>query len=150
MKASRTWILIADGHKAKVFETHGPNSDLLAVADMMVETELPPNRDIQDDRPGRSFESSGPTRHAMESRTDPHRELKRELARLVSDRLDTALKGRRFDRLCIVAPPATLGDLRQALSQDLKQRIVAELPKDLVNVPHQDLPSHLEEVWASK
>jgi protein required for attachment to host cells len=150
MKAPRTWILLADGHQAKVFETHGPNSDLLVVGDMMVAMELPPNRDIQNDRPGRSFESAGPTRHAMESRTDPHRELKRELARTVSDRLDAALKEGRFDRLCIVAPPATLGDLRRALSQPLKQRIVAEITKDLVHVPHQDLPSHLEAIWHSK
>jgi protein required for attachment to host cells len=84
------------------------------------------------------------------SRRRRHRKLKRELARTVSDKLDTALKEGRFDRLCIVAPPATLGDLRRALSQPLKQRIVAEIKKDLVNVPHQDLPPHLEAMWHSK
>jgi len=81
MKRERIWIVIADGRQAKVLESHGPNSTLVPVDDMVFAKELPADRDIQRDRPGRSFESSGPTRHAMENRTSPRRELKRELAR---------------------------------------------------------------------
>lgn len=150
MKAERTWILIADGHQAKVLESRGPNSELVPIDDISVEVELPANRDIQDDRPGRSFESSNPTRHSMESRTDPHRELKRSLARNVADKLDKCLRDQRFDHLAIVAPPPTLGDLRQALSEQLLAKIAAELPKDLTNVPHHNLPPHLEAIWGAK
>lgn len=150
MKSERIWILIADGHEAKVFERHGPQSELAPVADMTMAADLPPNHEIQDDRPGRSFESSCPTRHAMESRVDPHRELKRELARGIAEKLDLALRDHRFDRLAIVAPPATLGDLRRALSQHLKGKVAAELAKDLVHVPHHDLPTHLAPLWGAK
>ncbi len=143
MKPERTWIVIADGHEAKVLESHGPHSDLVPVVDMALVMDLPPNREIQDDRPGRSFESAGPTRHAVESRTDPHRELKRELARNVVGKLDLALRDGRFDRLVIVAPPATLGDLRHAVSPQLEAKIAAELAKDLVHIPHHDLTTHL-------
>jgi protein required for attachment to host cells len=150
MKPERTWIVIADGHEAKVLESHGSHSELVPVGDMAVTMDLPPNREIQDDRPGRSFESSGPTRHAVESRTDPHRELKRELARNVAGKLDLALRDQRFDRLVIVAPPVTLGDLRRALSDQLEGRVTAELAKDLVHVPHHDLPTHLAAIWGAK
>ncbi len=146
MKPERTWILIADGRRAKVLESRGPNSEFVPIDDMSIEVELPANRDIQDDRPGRSFESSNPTRHSMVSRTDPHRELKRSLARHVADKLDVALKERRFEHLAIVAPPPTLGDLRQALSEPLHAMITAELAKDLTHVPHHNLPPHLEEI----
>ena len=150
MKRERTWIVIADGRQAKVFESHGSNSDLVPVEDMVFAMELPPDRDIQDDRPGRSFESSNPTRHAMENRTSPHRELKRELAVEVAHRLDDGLRDRRFDRIALVAPPTLLGDLRDALSEPLRAKVVAELAKDLVKVPHQDLPHRLEAIWEPK
>lgn len=150
MKPERTWVVIADGHETKVLESHGSHIDLEPVADMAMTVDLPPNHEIQDDRPGRSFESSCPTRHAMESRADPHRELKREFARTVAERLDLALRGHRFDRLVIVAPPATLGDLRRALSKQLEKKVTAELTKDLVHVPHHDLPAHLASVWSAK
>jgi protein required for attachment to host cells len=150
MKPERIWIVIADGHEAKVFERHGPQSELVPVADMTMTVDLPPNRTIQDDRPGRSFESSCPTRHAMESRTDPHRELKRDFARSVAEKLDLALRDQRFERLVIVAPPATLGDLRRGLSQQLEGKVAAELAKDLVHVPHHDLPTHLTPLWGVK
>jgi protein required for attachment to host cells len=150
MRPKRTWILIADGHRAKVFESQGRSSELVPVEDLSMEMDLPPNRDLQEDRPGRSFESSSPTRHAVESRTDPHRELKRDLARAVSEKLERALRGQRFDRLCVVAPPSTLGDLRRVLSAPVLERVTAEIAKDLVNVPHHDLPGHLEEIWSSR
>jgi protein required for attachment to host cells len=147
MKPKRTWILIADGSRAKVLESHGPASDLVPVEDMAIAKELPANRDLQEDRPGRSFESFIPMRHAMESRVDPHRELKRELAGEVADKLERSLRDGRFDRLAIIAPPTLLGDLRSALSEQLRGKVAAELAKDLVKVPHQDLPRHLEAIW---
>ena len=150
MKHERTWILIADGRQAKVLESHGPNSELVPVDDMVFAVELPADRDVQRDRQGRSFESSGPTRHAMEPRSSPRRELKREFAGTVADKLDHSLKDGRFDRIVLVAPPTALGDLRDALSVSLRAKVVAELAKDLVKVPHQNLPDHLVSIWTSK
>lgn len=146
MKPTRTWILIADGSRARVFESHGPRSKLTPVEDMAFAKELPPNRELQTDRPGRSQESAIPTRHAIESRTDPHRELKRQLAQEVADRLEDCFRKGRFDRLAVVAAPVVLGDMRAALSDQLKTVITAELAKDLVQVPLPDLPAHLEAV----
>jgi protein required for attachment to host cells len=147
MKAKRTWILIADGSRAKVLESHGPVSDLVPVEDMAIAKELPANRDLQENRPGRSFESFTPMRHAMENRVEPHRQLKRELAGEIADKLERSLRAGRFDRLAIIAPPTFLGDLRSALSDQVRGKVAAELAKDLVKVPHQDLPRRLEGIW---
>jgi protein required for attachment to host cells len=147
MRHERTWIVIADGRQAKVFECHGANSDLVPLDEMVFVTESPPNRDIQDDRQGRSFESANPARHAMQSRIDPHRELKRAFARNLASRLDQELKSGRCDQLVLVAPPVTLGDLRNALSEQSLAKVSAELAKDLVKVPPHDLPAHLKAIW---
>jgi len=150
MKSKRTWILIADGSRARVLESHGPGSELVPIDDMALAMELPPNRELETDRPGRSLESANPSRHAMENRTDPHRELKRKLAREVVDKLEQSLRDRRFDHLAIVAPPTVLGDFRDALTKALKATVTAELAKDIVKIPQHDLPPHLAPIWTGK
>ena len=82
-------------------------------------------------------------RHAIEPRTDPHRELKRTFAHELADMLDQRLTEKAYDRLVIVAPPKALGDLRAALSAHVKPLVYAELNKDLVKTPTAELPSHL-------
>jgi protein required for attachment to host cells len=48
-----------------------------------------------------------------------------------------------FDRLVVVAPPTTMGDLRTALSGKVKAAVIAELVADLTNTPVNELPAHL-------
>jgi protein required for attachment to host cells len=146
MKPKRTWVLIADGGHAKVFQNEEPGSDLEPVHGMVFSADLPPNRDILTDRPGRNFESHGRGRHAMENRSDPHRGLKREFAKRLGGILETNLADKRFDRLVLVAPPPTLGDLRDVLPKSVLAKVTAELAQDLVKTPHSDLPSHLKDV----
>ena len=40
-----------------------------------------------------------------------------------------------YEALVVVAPPATLGELRKHYHKEVEKRLVAEVPKDLVNVP---------------
>ena len=49
MKPIRTWVLIADGSRAKVLETVGPGSGFQDVADMTRSTDRPKSRDILKD-----------------------------------------------------------------------------------------------------
>lgn len=146
MKAARTWILIADASRAKVLATHGLGNGLAAVPDMTLETDHKLAREIGSDRPGRSYESAGTTRHAIEPRSDPERiEEKRFAAHLV-DRLNKASAENAFDRLVIVAPPVMLGDLRAALTPHLEKKLAATLDKDLTKTPEAKLGRLLEPV----
>jgi protein required for attachment to host cells len=143
MKTVRTWVLIADGGHAKVFESEGPGCALTPIESMTLSADLPANRDILSDRPGRSFDSHGHSRHAMESPSDAHRELKREFARKVASLLEACVAQGKLDRLVVVAPPPALGDLREALSKAVRAKVSAELAQDLVKTPHSELPQHL-------
>lgn len=146
MKSERTWIVIADGAHAKVLERSAEKPTLRTVDGLTVSIELPASRDMLTDRPGRSFESHGRARHAKESRSDPHRELKRSFAKHLAGLLKTNLADKRYERLVLVAPPATLGDLRDALVKTVRARVVAELGQDLVKTPHNQLRRHLADV----
>jgi protein required for attachment to host cells len=80
MKPTRSWIVVADGAKARIFENHGPGKGLSARPEEEMHRALPPSRDIASDKPGRSHDRNGPGRHAMEPPTDAHREDKRRYA----------------------------------------------------------------------
>jgi protein required for attachment to host cells len=143
MKPIRTWVLIADAARARVFETMGKGTGLTVVSDMAFDAKLAPSHMLGTDRPGRSFESVGSTRHAMESPSDPHREQKRQFARLIAHVLEERQAASGFDRLVVVAPAVTMGDLRTALPDKVKAVVVAELVADLTHTPVSELPAHL-------
>ncbi len=144
MRANRTWVLIADGSRARIFEQSG--RALKSVRGLSLSAELPPNRDLLADRPGRAFESQTPTRHAMVNRTDPHRELKRAFAKRIARVLQSKLAEKRYDRLVVVAPPVTLGDLRRALPKGVRDRVEVEVAQDLIKTPQHQLAEHLRDM----
>ena len=66
MKPIVTWVLLADGAQAKVFEHGGPGKGLTPVRDLLFEEEPLQAREIMADKPGRSFSSVGRGRSAIE------------------------------------------------------------------------------------
>ena len=143
MKPTRTWVVIADAARVRVFETRGKGSGLAVVPHLSLDAELAPTHALGTDQPGRSFDSVGSGRHAMESPSDPHREQKRQFARRIADALGEHQARKAFDRLVLVAPPVTMGDLRAALPDTVKATVAAELVADLTNTPAGELPHHL-------
>jgi protein required for attachment to host cells len=145
MKPIRTWVLIADAARARVFETRGKGTGLTVLDDLSLSVDLPPSRELGTDRPGRAFDSKGAGRHAMESPSDPHREQKRQFARRIAEAIEARQAAKSFDRLVVVAPPVTMGDLRAVLSDKVKAAVTAEVVADLTKTPVSELPGHLEE-----
>jgi protein required for attachment to host cells len=144
MKATRTWILIADGARARVVETTGKGTGIHAVELGELKAESRPSRELGDDRPGRVVESKGHQRHAIEPRIDLHRAEETRFAGRLVDLLEKRRAGGNFERLVIVAPPVMLGDIGKALGEALKAVISAEIAKDLTKVSDQNLMRHLE------
>jgi protein required for attachment to host cells len=142
----KTYVLIADGARARLFVVESGTPGLKpALGQEFIGTNLP-SRQIGSDRPGRSFDSAGSGRHAMEPPTDPHRHAERVFAQEVAGILEDARQRNEFQHLIVIAPPKALGDLRAEFSAALRDRVTAELHKDLTKVPVHDLPSHLAEV----
>lgn len=147
MKAKVTWILVADGATAKVFEHSGPGTGLTAVDGLIFEQEPLRAGEIMADRPGRSFSTgSAHGRSAMEYSSDPVAVRERRFVENVAAELERRHQQRAFDRLIIAAAPTALGDLRPALSKGLKDTIMAELPKDLTKLPTPQLEQHFSDL----
>jgi protein required for attachment to host cells len=149
MKPVRTWVLVADGSRARVLENLGPGKGLHQVPATDEAWQLPANRDILADRPGRSHESHGNARHAIEPRSDPHRDLKRAFAVHLIGELEQRHAAHHFDRLVLVAPPEMLGNLRAGMPKKLAAIVSGELNQDLTHVATNEIGSHLAKVLAS-
>ena len=54
-----------------------------------------------------------------------------------------AHKGR-FDKIVLVAPPKTLGELRQKLHKAVADRVIGEIPKTLTNHPIDQIEQQLK------
>ena len=53
-----------------------------------------------------------------------------------------------FQRLVIAAAPTALGDIRTALGHELKEAVIAELPKDFLKMPTPQLERQFEGILA--
>ena len=146
MKALRTWILIADGARARILENNGPEHGLIAVEGMEFTSDHAATHDLVTDKAGRSFSSQGPGRSAIEARTDPHRDLKTKFAHHLAGILASELELGRYFRLVLVASPVTLGDLRRAISDKVRGTIVGEIAHDLTKTPNSEIAGHLKDV----
>lgn len=149
MKPRTTWILIADGAHAKVFESKGDGAGLSAVRGLMIDEEPMQAQDINSDRPGRTFASVGGGRSSYEPQTDPVDDRETRFMKAMAERLDQRLRDGAFTHLVIAAAPAALGEIRPYLSKALQDVIVAEMPKDLTNLPTDKLESHFTDVLRS-
>src|SRR5688572_25729177 len=99
MKAKVTWIVIADGNQAKVFEHDGPGKGLRPLKDLQFEQEPLKAREIMSDKPGRSFSSFGPgTRSSIEYHSDPVAVRERKFVEHLAAVLNEKQQEGKFDR----------------------------------------------------
>lgn len=148
MKKTVTWVLIADGTQARVIENTGPGKGLKQVEGMVWSMEAIQAQDIVTDRAG-SKSGGGARGGGMEPQTDPvdHRET--EFVKSVAATLDRHHQKGDFDRLVIAAAPVALGDLRKAISPAVQKTVIAELNKDLTNIPTAQLDRHFDGILAA-
>lgn len=146
MKPVRTWIVIADGARARILAHNGIGKALQQVegADFKMDDAA----GSASDRPGRTFDSVGAGRHAKAPSTDPRRDAKRQFLRKVAEHLRTNAVRSSYDRLVLLAPPQALGDLRDVLSDTVRALVIAEQARDLTPLPNEDIPKHLEGLLA--
>ncbi len=148
MKPLKTWILIANGARARVMQAEGVGKGITALPSMVFGQDAKKTSDIMADRPGRTFDSAGAGRHSMAYHSEPERGRERAFAAMLIGTLQRAYEEGEFERLVLVAPPQALGDLREALPLDLAKTLRGTLAKDLTQLPNSKIPKHLEDLMA--
>jgi hypothetical protein len=148
---ARTWILVADGCRGRVFQIEGPGSGIRPALNHDIygcddEYALPVGNG---NGRGRAFDREsfekrmlgfGPARRASFSSS---------FTRAIAQYLDRGIKDDAFDRLVIVAPPQVLGALRGALSSTVRARVTSEVSRNLMNCASYELPKYLGPTMAA-
>lgn len=138
------WILVADAAHGRMFTT--PDARMISeVADYAHPESRQHERDLTTDEPGRSFDSGGQGRHAMEPKQAAHDHEADAFAGELADALDKGRNEHRYDHLVLIAPPEFLGRLRGRLSKPTAQSVVAEIDKNLVHLDAQELLPYVKE-----
>lgn len=137
-----TWVIVADGEKFLLLENIGDEAFLhLKVAPHQTQKN-PPARDLQSDRPGRQNDASRQTMHGVQAwgkssmtQTDWHQVAEDRFAAYVAKKLSEWVGSGRIGRLVVIADPHTLGTLRQAYDDPVRAAVIAEIDKDITNLP---------------
>ncbi len=139
----KTWILVAESSRAKIFEQEAPRGDLRELQAFDHESSRLNDIDLVSSAPGRAFDSKGMGRHAIEPDTDPKVNETHIFARLLAQHLDKGLEKNHFKKLVVMAPPEFLGILRDTFSAQINHLIVAEINKNLVRESVESIQAHL-------
>ena len=146
MKKTKTWILVADGARARIFRNDWPDRGLHRAFANDFGAPRAPDRAYGADKPGRALRGPDGGRQGIAPTVDWHRYEKARFARDMADLLNRHAARRSFDRLVLVAPPAVLGDLRKCLAKPALNAVTAEVGKDLTHLRRWEIPKRLEGV----
>jgi protein required for attachment to host cells len=139
-KRKTSWILVADGSRARILANQGPGSGLALVSEHEAPEARARSGELGTDRPGRAADSV----HAMEPPVDWQRQEKDRFVTRMAELLATGRDN--FDQLVLVAPARVMGALRVELDDQTKAKVTAELQKDLTWVTLPELAPHLGDV----
>jgi protein required for attachment to host cells len=129
-----SFVLVADGRKMLFFRNEG-DADFPSLEVVRVEVqENPKDSDQKSDAPGRTFSSAGSSRSAYQE-TDFHALEEDRFAAAAAELLNRRALAGQFEKLFVVAPPRTLGELRKHYHKEVTNRLLAEIPKDLTGHP---------------
>ncbi len=129
-----TVVVVADGEKAMILTNEGTASAPHLVVRTKREQEIGRNQDLLTDRPGRMPDpGAGHTQRSAMEMPDPVREAKERFAEELAGRINQLkLNGA---KLVIAAPPQLLAVIRDHLSPQTREKVLAELPKTLTQHP---------------
>ncbi|HQR25164.1 MAG TPA: host attachment protein [Steroidobacteraceae bacterium] len=132
---SRYRILVADQAEAIFYDAPSLDAAPMEVARISDPLAHLHDRDFATERPGRTRESYGTARHAIQREDSPRREEAARFARRIARRLDDARRRDEFESLVVVAGLPFLGLVRAELTKPTRARVVREIHKDLVHSP---------------
>lgn len=140
-------VVVADSSRARFFQVEGRQREWLEGNALEHVESRVAGRELKSDRSGRSFDSVGGGRHAMENRSDPGDHEASVFAREVCRELARQAPPDSCDGIALVAPPKFLGQLRKALPDEYLDRVAWDLDKNLVTRDPSEIRRHAPAGW---
>lgn len=132
---SNTWILVADGARARLFELATKDAKLSEVDCFVNPDGRVHESALTTERRPLVDEGATTVRHALEAHTSLRAKSAERFARLLGEALEPGREQGRYDNLVLVAPPRFLGVLRGGLGERVCEHIRAEIHRDFTTLP---------------
>jgi protein required for attachment to host cells len=136
------WIIVCDGAKALVLENTGARMRPSLRTREVFDQPDHKTAELGTDKPGRSFNSVGSRRSAVEQ-TDWHEQEEERFLQRLAEHLDKAVLAGETKSLIVVAPPRALGVLRHTFTEHVRKAVEAEVEKNFVKMPVHEIERHL-------
>jgi len=133
LKTGMTWVVVADSSQAEIYSRAKRFSQLEAVQSLREPAARSKEQNLVTDAPGRSFDSGGQGRHAMEPDHTEKQNLRIKFADQIADVLEAGRQAGHFKQLILVAAPALLGELRAQLDDATVKLVRDEIDKDMTD-----------------
>jgi protein required for attachment to host cells len=147
-----TWIVSANGGRARIFAQHRGTDALEEINDMVNAPAREPVRATETDSLGQRaagksrLGSGGPSQqNGYQQHQTPAQHHEELFARDVAHFLIHAHDEGRFKALCLFASPEFLGVLRREMKDKLAGAIKLEIDKDYTRESAEDLQRHVQE-----
>lgn len=140
-----TWLLVADSARLKIYEWSNKNKHIHEVVNLVDEDARTPDRDLKVDRPGHGHRESEDSRYAIDEKVSYKKQagelfLKGAAIHISEDGIMS-----KFDKLVIIAQHDIYKTLISHFSPQAKDKVILHHPKDLTNMPMQDVEHYYSE-----
>ena len=129
-----SFVLVADGRKSLFFRNEGDGEFPNLIVERREVKENPDHHEQATDTAGQAAGHVGGVSATM-GETDFHALEEQRFAADTAAMLKERALRNEFESLVVVAPPKTLGELRKHYHKEVEKRLVAEVAKDLTNLP---------------
>jgi len=140
---SDTWIVVADSSRARFFLLESRIEPLRELDGMVHAEGRMRGQDEVSDRQGGIAGGHGEGGHAFEAPTDLKHHEAEVFAKQIAEKLEHGRVNHDYRKLILVAPPAFLGALRQALNDHILELVDSSLDKNLVDEDEAAIRQHL-------
>ena len=127
-------VLVADGRKMLMLRNEGDADYPNFQVEKVEQIDNPPTREQATHAAGQASSPMGQRQNSVEQ-TDFHQLEEDRFAADTALMLQKRALANDFEKLIVVAPPQTLGEMRKHYHETVRQRLVGELSKDLVGHP---------------
>ncbi len=137
------WVVVASNAGAVIYHAENRAAPLEKFESLDNSEYKLREQDMTSDRPGRSFDSVGVSRHAMSPRTDAKEHAATAFSRRLAARIEAGRLGGEYDALVLVAAPKMLGRLRKEISEATMPMIQHEIAQNLFHMGPEEIREHL-------
>jgi protein required for attachment to host cells len=135
--AHGTLVMAIDGGKMLLFRNEGDEKFIVLDTLSHDRIDHPSSREIGSDAPGRTFSSSDVRRSAY-AETDWHAQAEEQFAIRAAEGLERVALNDKAG-IVVIAPPHMLGQLRRHWGRKTRDRLMAEIAKDVVRREWDDI-----------